>query len=81
MSLDVNTIAVIRALDEVTGRSASYTEIRSTFQFYGGKRRTLAETLERVVAQFPECVEWDMRIGHGNQLEVWVRVKAPIGPI
>lgn len=81
MSLDVDTIAVIRALDEATGRSTSYTEIRHTFQFYGGNRRALAETLERVVAQFPDCVEWDMRIGHGRLLEVWVRVKAPIGPI
>ena len=81
MSLNVDTIAVIKALDEATGRSISYSEIRSTFQFYGGDRSALAETLERVVEQFPECVEWDMRIGHGNRLEVWVRVKAPIGPI
>lgn len=81
MGLNVDTIAVIRALDEATGRSTSYTEIRSTFQYYGGNRRALAETLERVVEQFPECVEWDMRIGHGNRLEVWVRVKRQIGPI
>ena len=81
MSLNVATIAVIKALDEATGRSISYSEIRSTFQFYGGDRSALTETLERVVARYPQCVEWDMRIGHGNRLEVWVRVKAPIGPI
>jgi hypothetical protein len=81
MGLNVDTIAVIKALDEATGRSISYSEIRHTFQHYGGTRRALAETLERVVARYPECVEWDMRIGHGRMLEVWVRVKRQIGPV
>ena len=81
MALTIDTLAVIKALDEATGRSISYSEIRHIFQHHGGNRRALAETLEDVVARFPDCVEWDMRVGHGRMLEVWVRVKAPIGPV
>ena len=81
MALDVNTIAVIKALDEAVGRSVSYTEIRFIYLHYGGERRRLAERLEAVVAQYPSCIAWDMRVGSDRRLETWVRVDKTIGPV
>ena len=81
MGLPINMLAVIRALDENVGRSVSYTELRYLFLFHGGQKGKLPEVLERAVRRWPECLEYDMRIGDGRRLEVWVFVKKQVGPV
>jgi hypothetical protein len=51
------------------------------YLYHGGERRRLAERLEAVVAQYPSCVAWDMRVGSDRRLETWVRVDKAIGPV
>jgi len=74
MSLDINTLAVIRSLNEFIGESRPYFYIKDEYRFRGGNHREFGRTLERVVARWPDCIDWDMRQDSDRRIYVWVRV-------
>ena len=78
MGLDINTLAVIRSLNEQVGRSVNFFVLRDEYKWRGGEHKQFGRSLERVVARWPECVEWDMRQDSDRRMYVWVRVNRPI---
>jgi hypothetical protein len=74
MGLDINTLAVIRSLNDLVGVSRPYFFLKDEYRFRGGDQKQFGRTLERVVARWPECVEWDMRQDSDRRMYVWVRV-------
>lgn len=78
MGLDINTLAVIRSLNEQVGESVNFFFLRDEYKWRGGDHKQFGRSLERVVARWPECVEWDMRQDSDRRMYVWVRVNQAI---